>query len=115
MEYSQKDVLVNSSLGADVVSVGMLLEDTRTFAIQAVWSGTPTGTLRLQASCDRGTEGNVDNVVNWSNIASTDVALAGAAGGQLWNIDGAGYRWVRVQYVRTSGTGTLNARISVKP
>src|SRR4051812_6788350 len=83
------------------------------FAIQAVWTGTPNGTLKLQASCDAPlltsqTSNGTSNVTNWTDIADSSVVIAGAAGNYMWNVTVAGYRFVRLVYVNTSSTGVLN-------
>ena len=75
------------------------------YAIQAVWTGTPTGTLKLQATV---------NGTDWSDIAGTSTSLTGSASSWLWNVTDILYESVRLVYTASSGTGTLNAYISKK-
>lgn len=89
------------------------------FAIQAVWTGTPNGTIKLQASCDAPTSttqtsSGTSAVVNWTDIADSSVTIAGSAGNYMWNISSAAYRFVRVTYTNTSSTGVLSATMSAK-
>lgn len=90
------------------------------FAIQAFWTGTPTGTLKLQASCDsppkqtQVSNGGPDAVTNWSDIADSSYSIAGDAGNYMWNFNGSFYNYVRLVYTNASGTGSLSAEICVK-
>lgn len=89
------------------------------FAIQLVFTGTPVGTLRIQGSADAGQpDGGLSpqasGVTNWTDITSSDIAIT-TAGNAMINVQNAGYNWVRLVYVSTSGTGSLtSARINVK-
>jgi len=75
-------------------------------AIQLVWTGTPAGTFKLQASLDK---------TNWADVPSMTQAAGGAAGNLLWNVVDLMSPWVRVTYTFTSSTGTLTvARMNSK-
>lgn len=79
------------------------------YSIQAVWTGTPTGTFKLQASCDpcNPYEPNQYVPINWTDIANSSAAVS-AAGNFTWNIFWASYNWVRMVYTDGSG-GTSTA------
>jgi hypothetical protein len=90
------------------------------FAAQVVFTGTPTGTFKLQGSCDiparetAQSNGGPDTITNWSDLSLT-LAAAGAAGNGIINVNGAFYRYVRLVYTNTSGTGVLTvAQLCVK-
>lgn len=90
------------------------------YSIQLVFTGSPVGTLSLQCSNDPGfPTGNSpvvqsSNVTNWTIITGSSQAIS-AAGNVVWNVENAGYTWVRVDYVATSGAGSLtSARTNVK-
>jgi hypothetical protein len=96
-----------SSLSSSYVipnSVRSLIEQAWGFSIQAVWTGSPVGTLSLQSSADG---------VNWDTIANSSQAINGA-GHFTWNYTGAFFPYVQLVYSKTSGTGTLNATLSYK-
>jgi hypothetical protein len=87
-------------------------------AIQAVITGSPVGSMKLQGSCDVGTsttDGNPANnvVTNWTDVAGSSQAVS-AAGNLMFNISDAGWKWLRVVYTFTSGTGTAVVRINGK-
>lgn len=80
-------------------------------ALAATFTGSPVGTIKLQGSTDPGnTDINVDitgaGVVNWNDIVNSSQAVTGA-GHVTWNYQGIGYRWIRVIYTRSSGTGNV--------
>lgn len=71
------------------------------FSLMLKWTGTPTGTFKLQASND------FQNVDDWEDVTGSSFAVAGAAGQLVFNYDTAPFRWIRVVYTATSGSGTL--------
>lgn len=90
------------------------------YSIQLVFTGSPTGTFKLQASNDPGRpSGASDTEVqiglsNWTDIADSTQAIS-AAGDHTWTVENAGYSWVRVVYTFASGSGSLtSARCVVK-
>ena len=110
----------NTVMNATINSVAMQLENMFGFAIQIVFTGTPTGSFKLQASCDPitkqnqiiGTNGAVTySVTNWSDVANSTFSVS-AAGNVFWNYDGnVNWNFVRVVYTDTSG-GTSTAIIT---
>jgi len=91
-------------------------------AIQAVFTATPTGTFKIQASSDPATSYNSGNgqganpIVNWTDVANSSYAVT-ASGNYMWNIFDVCYNWVRLVYTDTSGgtsTATLMVQINAK-
>lgn len=64
---------------------------------QVTWTGTATGTLKLQGSNDN---------VNFDTIVTYSVT---AAGTKLLVDEKAAYSYARVQYVNATNTGTLGS------
>lgn len=86
-------------------------------AIQAVWTGTPNGTIKLQCSVDpKGiTPGeSFPTLTNPEDIADSSYAITGSAGSFTWNVSEAYFPWIRVVYTNTSSTGTLDVRYNTK-
>lgn len=68
-------------------------------ALQASWTGTPTGTLSV--------EGSIDGI-NYSDIgASIPTQPAGAAGSVLLNLVDLQFRYARMSYTNATGSGGL--------
>ena len=105
---------------AVVESAPIPLEQIFGYAVQAVWTGTPNGSIKLQASCDnpgrdnQASNGGPDEVTNWTDIASSSYAITGSAGNYMWNVSDAYYRYFRVVYTNTSSVGVLNVKAVVK-
>lgn len=86
-------------MAADVNSAAQDLSFYICFSFQAVFTGSPVGALTLESSNDNST---------WTTITDSDVAVSGASNA-MWNVTNAGYKYVRLHYARTSGTGALTA------
>jgi hypothetical protein len=67
------------------------------FSVQAIATGAPVGALKLQISLD-GT--------NFVDYPSSSQAVS-AAGSFIWNVADVMFRYFRVVYTKTSGTGSL--------
>ena len=80
------------------------------YSIQAVYTGSPVGTLSLAASNDYNPNTGVGT---WTAIADSSEAIT-AAGDGTWNYRGPNYEWVKVIYDATSGTGVLNVYFNGK-
>jgi hypothetical protein len=83
------------------------------FSIQVTFTGTPTGTFKLQASSDPVTQVSLNTVsppTHWTDVANSSQAVS-AAGSVMWNVSDVMYNWVRVVYTDGSG-GASTAVIS---
>jgi hypothetical protein len=74
------------------------------FAVHSIFTGTPVGTLIVEASNDTDT----------NNFVAIDSYAITEDGKRLLNIEKSHYKYVRVRYEFTSGSGTLTTRVSGK-
>jgi hypothetical protein len=114
MRFDQVKVITDGDMsGATVVSYGIDLQQLQLASFQAIWTGSPVGNFTLECSNDIAqVSPGVDpslNVTNWSTYTGSTVAAGGGAGDVMYNVLDAGFRWVRLKYTKTSGTGTVNA------
>jgi hypothetical protein len=95
--------------------------------MSAIITGTPTGTIQIQASNDPETNDTQVNTnygpgqtptnppavgpTNWVTIANSPFPVS-SAGEEMWNVNYAGYNYVRVQYLDASG-GTSTATMTI--
>lgn len=101
--------LIKTVSGAgDVTSAAFQLGDFQSCSIDVVFSGSDlAGSLSLEGSNDEtGASGFI--TISGSTTAVT------AATDVMYNVTSAEYRWIRVFWDYTSGTGNITANILVK-
>lgn len=120
MRVQNENLALNGTdMQSNIASNPIWLGHIVNYSIQLVYTGSPNGSLKLQGSNDEGAKSNnVENVniTNWSDIADTAVSVT-AAGSNIYNIQNAGYRWVRLVWTNSSSgsPSTLtSARYNVK-
>lgn len=108
-----------TDMSVDITSTPVWLGHICNYAIQLVFTGSPNGSFRLQASNDEGNPSlapteQYAGVTHWTDVQDSNQAIT-AAGNHMWTVENAGYRWVRFVWSVTSGTGTLtSAQFNVK-
>lgn len=115
MRYDQVQIITSGDMSGSLTSIGIDLQQLVLGSVQAVWSGgsSPVGDLTLEVSNDivqvsLGTN-PAANVSNWITYTGSTQSVSGNTGSAMYNITDMGYRWLRLKYTRTSGSGTLNA------
>jgi hypothetical protein len=104
---------------ATVTSNGIDMNQIFGGSISAVFTGSPVGTLTLEISNDivavspAGGSNLASAVVNWSTYTGSSYSIS-AAGDYTYILPDTPYRWLRLKYTKTSGTGTINAYFSGK-
>lgn len=96
-------VIDTTSMGATIIGTSKDLGESNGFAAHFIWSGSPVGSVQVEASND-GT----------NFIAVNTQATGGSSGQHLYNQELCRWKYVRLSYSRTSGTGTLDAYLSAK-
>lgn len=105
MRFQDDLIITNGVLNADIASAAQDINQMLAYAVHGVYTGAGAdGTLETQASND-GT--------NWILIAGTQAVVAGP-GQYMVNVENAGYKFARVVFTFSSGTGLLNVRITAK-
>lgn len=106
----------------NILPIGTVLSANRTgitiplyqifgYSIQVVYTGTPTGTFKLQASDDPIPQNampttGVYSATNFTDVPNSSQAVS-AAGNVMWNISDVMYNYVRVVYTDgSSGSST---------
>jgi len=97
---------VSMAHAVTITSDAINLESMIGYAIQTIYTGTPAGTIKIQASIDG---------VTYSDIASTSQVIA-AAGSYIWNMqEGIFYRYAKVVFTSAAGSaGALTVWMNVK-
>ena len=95
----------SASLGASIQTAGLDVTRLIYASIAIDWTGTPTGTIQLQAK-------NGDS--SWIDITGQSQALAGSSGAVMFSLTILPWEQIRLAYARTSGTGTITANLIAK-
>lgn len=103
---------VNTVLNTTVNSVALGVPQMFGAAVQVEFTGTPTGTFKLQASSDTWTANPTPAQlpVNWTDVANSTFTVS-SAGNVMWNVSDIQYNWLRVVYTDSSG-GVSTAVVS---
>jgi hypothetical protein len=120
MRIGNDTLNINADLSVSQESEPVWLGHIANFSIQVVFSGSPQGNFKLQMSNDEGNptaarEADRDyQISNWTDIADSAFTV-NAAGDVAWNYRDCGFRWVRVVWTHTGGSGTITSiRFNVK-
>lgn len=111
-------VPASTVMNTTINSTAQPMLDLFSFAIQVVFTGTPTGSIKLQFSNDAayagnprsGTSGLNPPPTNWTDIANSSFTVT-AAGNVGWDYSWPGFNWVRIVYTDTS-SGSSTAIIT---
>ena len=126
MRTFNKQIATAVPLNANYNSPYTQLKNIYTYTMVANISGTPNGTIAIQASNDPETNDTQTNSgnnlpptnppTNWVTITNSPFSVT-TSGEQMWNVVGIGYNYVRVTYTDLSGgssTATMNIIINAK-
>lgn len=100
-----------------------IISSTSQISYAVVWSGTPIGTLQVQASNDYSTnnDGSVRNTGTWNTLilsfagaTVTSIPITGTTGNGVIDLASTGLYAIRLSYTASAGTGTLTATINAK-
>jgi hypothetical protein len=107
-------IVSSGNMASNVTSKVTNIQFLDNISVQANFTGTPTGTLNVQGSVDysQDAQGNVINAGNWITITTN--SPSGSANQVLFDLNQLSFPYLRLQYVASSGSGTLNAYVSGK-
>jgi hypothetical protein len=108
-------VIINGNMSGNLTSAVTVIQNLSQLSYDVQWTGTsPVGVLNVQVSntYTQYADGSVDNPGNWTTILTNPVS--GNSGGGFFDITATGAYAVRLQYVFTSGIGTMNATVCGK-
>lgn len=101
-----KILLTAGDMTTTLTTAPFKMENIAKAAIQAVYTGSPVGVFKIQASCDLGTDSQgVSSATNWTDLASATTNIS-AAGNLVVNLESS-VRYIRAVYTPTSGSGSL--------
>jgi hypothetical protein len=106
MRFARYSALDNAN--ASVNQQSAIIDASQVYAISAqiVVTGTAAGTVNIQYSNDFVGNMAVPQPVNFSVVPSTTLAVSGAGVYSIPRVELC-YRWLKIVYVASSGTGTI--------
>lgn len=93
---------MSSNITSEVVDIKYM----DNIGIHAVFTGTPDGEIFIDVSNDDGS--------NWTTLSFDSDILVSAAGDHNINVNQCPFQKIRLRYVASSGSGTLNATLMAK-
>lgn len=105
MKFANEKIISQADMSTSFLSKAILLDQIYGFSFQAVFTGSPVGSFKLQASNDD--VKNESDVTNWTDVADSSAAVS-AAGDLTYNYEGCFFKWVRIVYTAGSGSGSCN-------
>lgn len=97
-------LLNNEGMAQSIISNPIDCKDYAIISIQAVWTGSPVGTLIIQLSNDN---------VNWSNMTPSQIPINGP-GDIMYTVPATGALSMRLYYQRVGGSGLLSSVVNGK-
>lgn len=96
--------LSGTDLESNQTSLPVWLGHIALFSVQVVITGSPNGTLKLQASNDNGANdiylANA-SIINWTDIPNQSASIS-SAGSVIFNVPDSGYKWFRLVWIDAS-------------
>ena len=123
MRVYNKQLTTNQVLNVNSTSPASALKSIFMYAMAANFTGSATGSIKLQASNDPETNDTPPSGIpfpaptNWADIANSTFAIVPGMTEVLWNVRDVAYNYVRVVYTDGSGgtsTATMNIVINGK-
>lgn len=106
------DSAVIGDMSSTITSLPINIDEAVNYSIQAVMTGSPVGTIQIQASNDiLLSSGTVPQ--NWTTIPTSTSSIT-SSGTYLINVEFPAYSWVQLLYTAISGSGTMVANINAK-
>jgi hypothetical protein len=110
-------VINAGSLAGNVISDVTIIQNSSDISYDISWTGSsPVGVMSVEVSntYSQNGDGSVRNAGTWRTLTGMSAAVSGNTGDGGFDIVGTAFFAIRLHYVRTSGTGTINATITAK-
>lgn len=107
IKAKQVKVFESVSMAASFNSSSIDILYFREYSATFVFTGSPVGTLKIQGSND------TDNPDSWVDIENSSSTIT-AAGSILYEVSEVAVSFIRFVYTYTSGSGTINGKLTAK-
>jgi hypothetical protein len=101
-----ENIVSSGNMTGNITSSSHDVSEVHDISIQAVWDGVaPVGDTAVEYSLDD---------ITYTRDPDSILAVSGATGSNFYNIAHTGFKYIRLVYIFTGGSGTLNVKISGK-
>lgn len=111
-------VITNGDMSGNIISAVTVIQNLTMIGYDISWAGSaPVGAMSVQVSntYSQNADGTVRDAGNWTTLTlSSPAPVTGATGNGFIDIDATGAFAIRLVYTRTSGTGTMQAKLCAK-
>lgn len=113
-QLNPQPVIINGDMSGDLTSLVTIIQKISKISYTCDWNGSsPVGEIIVEVSNDysQNADGSVKNAGSWEQLPlSATASVTGNTGIGAIDIESSFYA-IRLKYIRTSGTGTLNVTI----
>jgi hypothetical protein len=111
-------VIENGDMSSSITSDVTIIQNVSMLSFDISWVGSsPVGSMSVEVSnsYSQNADGSVKNVGSWTALTlSTAADVSGNTGNGFIDLEQLAAYAVRIKYVRTSGTGTINVTVNGK-
>lgn len=103
-ELINQPLTLNTTWNSSPIFIGHAVH----FSAQLIFTGVPEGTWSIEYSNDVVEPPFLQPPTNWAVIVGSE-QIIDEAGTHGWQVQNAGYRWVRITYTYSTSTGILTS------
>jgi hypothetical protein len=108
-------MLDQADASSDVISLPTDVKNLDNASIRVTWTGTPIGTLTVQAQQEKSDTSAAQDAASWFDIdLGATIAIDANETDHQLIFTQLPFDKIRLSYTSTSGTGTISAKISAK-
>lgn len=115
MRYGSTAIVTNGSMSQSFNSIGVDTSQHWACSIQANYSGSGLGDMKIQVSNDNPAKSPIDQesdpaarVTNWATYSSSSTTGAAGSTSFIVNLANPGFRWTRFTFTASTGSGVMS-------
>ncbi len=106
VHVSNQQIVTNGDMSGNITSLSTNIDEVVSYCVQATFTGSPVGSIKVQASND-------PTLLGYGDVTESIASVTGA-GTYILNVEFPSYSYVQLVYTSSSGSGTMNAKLNTK-
>lgn len=98
-------IIIDGNMASNITSEAVDVSRMDNISVEAIYTGSPNGTLTLQGS---------NSKENWASVNTSENIAISSASNDIMVFANYAFKWARVVYTASSGSGTLNCYLTAK-